>query len=59
MNNPEYIGDGIYLSDDGYQLWLSVNNHQNRVVALEPGVFQLLVERGGKRLREMYGIDPK
>jgi hypothetical protein len=43
-----YIGDGVYLSHDGYQFWLAVNHHANRVVALEPGVvlnFNLALEQ--------------
>lgn len=46
----EYIGDGVYLSDDGYQLWLAVNSHENAVVALEPNVFLSLIRQGSKRL---------
>lgn len=42
----EYIGDGVYLSDDGYQLWLANGDHSNRVVALDQGVFTNLVQKG-------------
>lgn len=38
MEYDEYIGDGVYVSFDGYQIWLAVNDHQNKVVALEPAV---------------------
>lgn len=41
-----YIGDGVYLSFDGYQLWLAVNHHMNNVVALEPQVFNELKKQG-------------
>jgi hypothetical protein len=34
-----YLGDGVYASYDGYQIWLAVNHHENNVVALEPEVF--------------------
>jgi len=37
-----YLGDGVYASFDGYQIWLAVNHHENKVVALEPHVFQNL-----------------
>ena len=38
----EYLGDGVYLSHDGFQYWLAANHHENRVVALEPSlVFHL------------------
>ena len=30
-----YLGDGVYASFDGYQIWLAVNHHENKVVALE------------------------
>lgn len=42
---PEYLGDGVYASFDGYQIWLSVNDHQAPpVVAIEPGVYASLVQ---------------
>jgi hypothetical protein len=37
-----YLGDGVYASFDGYQIWLAVNHHENKVVALDPGVFAQL-----------------
>jgi len=37
-----YLGDGVYASFDGYQIWLAVNHHENNVVALEPEVFSNL-----------------
>jgi len=39
-----YLGDGVYASFDGYQIWLAVNHHENKVVALEPGVFARLCQ---------------
>ena len=39
----EYLGDGVYASFDGYQVWLTVGNHLNQpVVALEPKVLERL-----------------
>lgn len=38
-----YLGDGVYASFDGYHIWLAVNHHTNKVVALEPEVFKSLV----------------
>lgn len=38
MKELGYIGDGVYLSHDGYQFWLAANNHENKVIALEPNV---------------------
>ena len=39
-----YLGDGVYASFDGYQIWLAANHHENKVIALEPSVFAALVE---------------
>ena len=39
-----YLGDGVYASFDGYQIWLAANHHENRVVALEPAVLLQLIE---------------
>lgn len=42
MTPGAYLGDGVYASYDGYHVWLAVNDHQNRVVALEPEVIEAL-----------------
>ena len=40
MNEKDvYLGDGVYASFDGFQIWLAVNHHENKVIALEPSVF--------------------
>jgi sulfur transfer complex TusBCD TusB component (DsrH family) len=44
MNDETYLGDGVYVSFDGYQIWLAVNHHENKVIALEPDVFARLCE---------------
>lgn len=52
----EYLGDGVYASFDGYQIWLAVNDHRNKVVALEPGVLNSLDNyraRLNRRIKEM------
>jgi hypothetical protein len=41
---PRYLGDGVYASFDGFQIWLSVNDHRNKVVALDPEVMANLIE---------------
>ena len=46
-----YLGDGVYASFDGYQIWLAVDHYENNVVALEPSVFANLCEYV-KRLKE-------
>jgi hypothetical protein len=47
----DYLGDGVYASFDGYQIWLAANHHENKVVALDPEVFRALV-RYAERLKE-------
>jgi hypothetical protein len=38
-----YLGDGVYASFDGYQIWLAVNHHTNKQVAIEPAVLLSLL----------------
>jgi len=38
-----YLGDGVYASFDNYQIWLAVNHHENKQVALEPQVLKALL----------------
>ena len=40
----EHLGDGVYASWDGYQIWLAANDHRNPVIALEPAVMRALVD---------------
>ena len=41
---PDYIGDGVYVTDEGYAIALRVNDHRNEpVVCLEPDVLAALV----------------
>ena len=52
--NPVYIGDGVYLSDDGWQLWLSVGSHTNPpVVALDEDTFNELIRKGQERFAKI------
>lgn len=44
ITKGRHLGDGVYASFDGYHIWLAVNHHENRVVALEPSVLQHLNE---------------
>lgn len=41
-----YLGDGVYASFDGYQIWLEVG--EGIRIALEPGVFSSLLEYAEK-----------
>jgi len=40
---PRHIGDGVYVSFDGYHINLAVNHHNNHVAALDPDVSEALV----------------
>ena len=42
--NDLHLGDGVYASFDGYQIWLAANHHENKVIALEPRVLENLIE---------------
>ena len=44
----EYLGDGVYASFDGFQIWLAVNHHKNKVVALEDTVMTNLIRYNAK-----------
>jgi len=39
----QYLGDGVYVQDKEGSLWLSVNDHRNEVVCLEPEVMDRLI----------------
>lgn len=43
IDNDKYIGDGVYASFDGYQIWIAVNDHTNKVVALNTEVMEQLI----------------
>ena len=39
----EYLGDAVYASHDGYQVWLRTGDGNNQRIALEPPVIAALV----------------
>jgi len=44
MPKERYIGDGVYASFDGYQIWLKTpRNGGTHLIALEPAVFAQLI----------------
>lgn len=48
--NHEHIGDGVYASFDGYQIWLDLRGEDSTTaIALEPEVMQRLIEYAKKR----------
>lgn len=44
-----YLGDGVYASFDGYQIWL--RTLEGNSIALEPSVYHALIDYA-ERLRE-------
>lgn len=54
-----YIGDGVYASFDGYQIWLAVNHHENKVVALDPHVAAAFFEYTGWLHDELVALNSK
>lgn len=40
-HDKEYLGDGVYISHDGYQVWLSTQDGMR--IALEPGLPEAVV----------------
>ena len=45
MTNETYLGDGLYVSFDGYSIWLRAPREGgDHEVALEPPVFQALLD---------------
>jgi hypothetical protein len=38
MDKETYLGDAVYASFDGYQVWLRTRDGNNQQIALEPVV---------------------
>jgi hypothetical protein len=41
-NHETYLGDAVYASFDGYQIWLRTGDGNNQRIALEPSVLDAL-----------------
>lgn len=42
-SGPAYLGDAVYASFDGYQIWLHLNDHRSTgLIALDPDTFESL-----------------
>lgn len=39
-----YLGDAVYASFDGYQVWLRTGDGNDQRIALEPSVYAALVD---------------
>ena len=49
--NEEYVGDGVYVHFDGYQIWITTQRETLHEIALEPSTFHALVQYE-QRLRQ-------
>jgi hypothetical protein len=47
-----HLGDGVYASFDGFQVWLAANHHLNKVIAIPEDVAENLI----KYLKRAYNI---
>lgn len=43
-HNETYLGDAVYASFDGYQIWLRTGDGNNQQIALEPEVIHALFQ---------------
>jgi len=48
MPEETYLGDAVYASFDGYQIWLRTGDGNNNRIALEPSVMRALVDYAQK-----------
>ena len=57
MKSKLYLGDSVYASHDGYNIWLTTENgypdDPRNEIALEPAVFRALVEYDADCKRQM------
>lgn len=44
LNDKEYLGDGVYMAHDDYQIWIALYDGINytNAIALEPGLIDKL-----------------
>lgn len=54
MREKTYLGDGVYASFDGWQIWLSLDGQDDSMIALEPNV----LERLNQFADRMYKPEP-
>lgn len=53
---PAYLGDGVYLSHDGWHLWFAANHPAHTVVALDPAVFGELLAYVARHPGEHHAV---
>lgn len=40
---PDYLGDGVYIHDEGFGLHLAVNHHENKVIFMEKSTIDAFI----------------
>jgi hypothetical protein len=51
VSEPTYLGDGCYVTFDGFQFWLIANDPSSiERVALEPGVFEAFLQYAAQQM---------
>ncbi len=58
MEGEEYLGDAVYASFDGWQIWLRTGDGNNQRIALEPGVQEAFI-RYRERLYRSFRQAPR
>lgn len=41
---PAYLGDGVYVHDEGFRIAIAVNHHENKVVYMEKNEIERFIE---------------
>jgi hypothetical protein len=54
---PKHIGDGVYVSYDGFHINIAVNHHENHVVALDPEVMEALIKYHEHIIKSREGLE--
>lgn len=58
LQDMEYLGDAVYAGHDGYQVWLTLNSHENEpLIALEPAVLSNLVNYANRHLKDAHRLN--
>ena len=41
---PEHVGDGLYLTDEGYNIAISANHHLNKVAYIDTNDIERVID---------------
>lgn len=57
LPNPAYLGDGIYVEQDGYRLWLGMQGDLH-MLALEPQTLSNLIDYANRFADALEAASP-